>query len=219
MAAPSTVSARGTVPVAQPQPEHDRDGRGVLEEQRDADLHVGDGVEVAELGTGHGRDAVDGDQPGVVAQQVPATAQRQDARDDQHGRGDARCARPPRRRRSSRCRAGRGPARRTGRSDAADANASTRPVAVRDDRGVMCQSRHGHDVMARSCNVSTCFSRMTRTRRCRQRSPWSNSTDEPGDPLGIGRRPVRLPRLVVLHRTARRDRPTSSSPYAGSVPP
>ncbi len=66
--APATVSRPGLLAVASPQPADDGDRGGVLDQQRNADLHVRNGVEVRELGTGNGDQPVGGDQAEIAAQ-------------------------------------------------------------------------------------------------------------------------------------------------------
>ena len=62
----------GTLPVAQPQPHDDGGGRGVLDQQRRADVHRRDGREVRELRSGHRHRAVQQDDARVAPQQPPA---------------------------------------------------------------------------------------------------------------------------------------------------
>ena len=75
----------GPLAVAQPQPDHHRGGRGVLDQQRRPDVHPLDGREVAELRAGDRQRAEQQDEPGVLAQRAPAAAQRADGerRDDE----------------------------------------------------------------------------------------------------------------------------------------
>ena len=106
----------GTLPVAQPQPRDDGGGRGVLDQQRRADVHRRDGREERELRSGHRHRAVQQDGAHVAPQQTPACraapaprAGRRRARRWRSGR-----ARP--RRGSSRHRSARGPGSPTART-------------------------------------------------------------------------------------------------------
>ena len=60
----------GTLPVAQPQPHDDGGRRGVLDQQRRADVHRRDGREERELRAGHRHRAVQQDAAHVAAQQT-----------------------------------------------------------------------------------------------------------------------------------------------------
>ena len=166
--------------VAQPEPHHDGDRRGVLEQQRHADLHVGDGVEVAELRAGHRGDAVDGRSAGVPRGAGASGREARVRRGPRAPRGDGDPQRHRRRRRSSRRRAGHGRARRTGRTTSPTRPRSSQAGAGAGvDAAVMGHSRHGHDTRGGSCNVSTCFSRMTRTPLCRRPSRWPTPPTSP----------------------------------------
>jgi hypothetical protein len=79
----------GPLAVPDPHPGHHEDDAQVLEHERHADRQGLDGVEVEQLGAGHGDEAVGGDHGALPAQDVPPPAHRQPARHGQHQRGDA----------------------------------------------------------------------------------------------------------------------------------
>ena len=165
-------------PLAVPQPEEDDDrGRGgELDQQRGCDLHVRHGGEVGELRQRHGHHAVDREGPHVPAQQVPAAAHRDQRRTAAPRPRRWRCAAATPRRASSRCRAGRAPARpraRTTPPTAPRTPARTRARGVRTAGNVSfanavmtCDATRGW------CNLSTWSSHMTPRSRSRPRSPW-----------------------------------------------
>ncbi|CAI7645787.1 unnamed protein product [Penicillium discolor] len=82
------AAPRGTLAPAQPEPEEHRDRGGVLDEQRDPDVHQRHGLEVAELGGRDGEEAVGGDHPRVLPESTPPPAKREDRGDEQHERRD-----------------------------------------------------------------------------------------------------------------------------------
>ena len=72
-----------------PHPQHDEHDAQVLDEQGDADVHPGDGLEVAELRGGHGERAVEGDPGQLAADRAPLAAQAPQ-RERQQDQGGAR---------------------------------------------------------------------------------------------------------------------------------
>ena len=68
------------VPVAHPQPQHDEHDAQVLQQQGDPDRQRADRGEEGQLHRGHGHHAVGEQQDRVLAEQVPAPAQQDDAR-------------------------------------------------------------------------------------------------------------------------------------------
>jgi hypothetical protein len=63
----------GSLAVADPEEDHDRGGRGVLDQDRRSDLHVLHGREVHELRAGHGDRSVHDHEAEVAAQHVSAS--------------------------------------------------------------------------------------------------------------------------------------------------
>jgi len=81
----------GALAVGEPHPQHHGDGRGVLDQQRDADVEALDRHEVEQLRADHRGQAVEGDRAGVREQQAgpPAHGQQAGDREDRRGQRDA----------------------------------------------------------------------------------------------------------------------------------
>jgi hypothetical protein len=74
-----------------PDPQHHEHDAEVLDEQGDADVHARDGLEVAQLGRGHGQRAVERDPGQLVTDRspLPAQAPQGERQQEDRGAGDA----------------------------------------------------------------------------------------------------------------------------------
>ena len=79
----------GAQPVPQPRPQHDEQHAAVLEQQRDPDRHVLDGVEEAPLAAGERHQAVGDDGRQTAAQRTPPSAHRDQGERGQQDGGQA----------------------------------------------------------------------------------------------------------------------------------